>query len=84
MWGYYEKRETMKKVALYGSVIACALLLGGVGGVVGRVRTNAVALAHSPLQGFFHAHLGWLITGLQADPHIYGKWLLKDPISHED
>jgi hypothetical protein len=35
MWGYYEKRETMKKVALYGRVIACAQLLAGVGSVVG-------------------------------------------------
>jgi stearoyl-CoA desaturase (Delta-9 desaturase) len=35
---------------------------------------------HSPLEGFFHAHLGWIVTGLQAEPHIYGKWLLKDPV----
>ena len=44
-WGYYEKRETMKKVALYGSVIACALLLAGVGSVVAGAQPNAVAFA---------------------------------------
>jgi stearoyl-CoA desaturase (delta-9 desaturase) len=33
---------------------------------------------HSPLQGFFHAHIGWFIAGSVAEPAIYGKWLLKD------
>ena len=32
---------------------------------------------HSPLEGFFHAHLGWLFN-MQARPEIYGSWLLKD------
>lgn len=35
---------------------------------------------HSPVAGFFHAHLGWLVTGKMANPTVYGKWLLKDPI----
>ena len=35
----------MKKVALYGSVIACALLLAGVGSVAGAAQPNAVAFA---------------------------------------
>jgi stearoyl-CoA desaturase (delta-9 desaturase) len=35
---------------------------------------------HSPLQGFFHAHVGWIVYGEKADPSTYGKWLLKDPI----
>jgi stearoyl-CoA desaturase (Delta-9 desaturase) len=33
---------------------------------------------HSPLHGFFHAHIGWFIAGFEADPEKYGKWLLKD------
>ena len=32
----------------------------------------------SPLAGFFHAHLGWLVTHQQANPAVYGTWLLKD------
>lgn len=32
---------------------------------------------HSPIDGFFHAHLGWLFNGL-ADPNIYCRYLVKD------
>jgi stearoyl-CoA desaturase (Delta-9 desaturase) len=35
---------------------------------------------HSPLHGFFHSHLGWLVTGKNADFETYGKWMLKDPL----
>lgn len=35
---------------------------------------------HSPLEGFFHAHVGWLFTGPPADRERYGKRLLQDPI----
>lgn len=35
---------------------------------------------HSPLDGFVHAHLGWLFTHDQADPAVYCRFLLKDPI----
>jgi stearoyl-CoA desaturase (delta-9 desaturase) len=34
---------------------------------------------HSPLDGFFHAHLGWLFNGL-ADPNVYCHHLVKDRI----
>lgn len=33
---------------------------------------------HSPLHGFFHAHVGWFLNIYHAEPQIYGKWLLKD------
>jgi stearoyl-CoA desaturase (delta-9 desaturase) len=33
---------------------------------------------HSPVAGFFHAHLGWLVTADKPEPEIYGRWLLKD------
>jgi stearoyl-CoA desaturase (delta-9 desaturase) len=33
---------------------------------------------HSPLAGFLHAHVGWIIYGQKADPQTYGKWLPKD------
>ncbi len=36
---------------------------------------------HSPLDGLLHAHLGWLFNGDQADPKIYGRFLLKDPVA---
>lgn len=33
---------------------------------------------HSPIEGFFHAHLGWLFGPDEADPHTYGRFLLED------
>ena len=35
---------------------------------------------HSPVDGLFHAHLGWLFTSDDADPMVYCRHLLKDPV----
>jgi stearoyl-CoA desaturase (Delta-9 desaturase) len=35
---------------------------------------------HSPVDGFFHAHIGWLLRDASEDPDVYCKHLLKDPI----
>jgi stearoyl-CoA desaturase (delta-9 desaturase) len=35
---------------------------------------------HSPVEGFFHAHIGWMFQDAEADPNVYGRHLLKDPI----
>jgi stearoyl-CoA desaturase (delta-9 desaturase) len=35
---------------------------------------------HSPTEGLWHSHLGWLFTGDRADPQVYCKALLKDPV----
>ena len=35
---------------------------------------------HSPVDGIFHAHLGWLLTTDDADPKVYCRHLLKDPV----
>jgi stearoyl-CoA desaturase (Delta-9 desaturase) len=35
---------------------------------------------HSPLEGFFHAHIGWLWIGDQADTRVYARDLLEDPM----
>lgn len=35
---------------------------------------------HSPADGFFHAHIGWLLRDKNEDPAVYCKHLLKDPI----
>jgi stearoyl-CoA desaturase (Delta-9 desaturase) len=35
---------------------------------------------HSPVEGFFHAHVGWLFKDRQASPEIYCRYLLKDPM----
>src|SRR5579864_6658743 len=33
---------------------------------------------HSPLDGFFHAHLGWIFAEPDADPKVYCRHLLRD------
>jgi stearoyl-CoA desaturase (delta-9 desaturase) len=35
---------------------------------------------HSPLDGLVHAHLGWLFNHDQADPNVYARSLLRDPV----
>ncbi len=35
---------------------------------------------HSPLDGFFHAHLGWVFESATADPNVYCRNLVNDPI----
>jgi stearoyl-CoA desaturase (Delta-9 desaturase) len=35
---------------------------------------------HSPVEGLFHAHVGWLFKDSLADPNIYCRHLLKDPL----
>ncbi len=35
---------------------------------------------HSPTEGLWHAHVGWLFNSTQADRDFYGSALSKDPI----
>src|ERR1700738_3755759 len=35
---------------------------------------------HSPVDGLVHAHLGWLFNHDQADPNVYCRALLRDPV----
>jgi stearoyl-CoA desaturase (delta-9 desaturase) len=35
---------------------------------------------HSPLEGFVHAHLGWIFREPDADPNVYCRNLVTDPI----
>lgn len=35
---------------------------------------------HSPMEGFFHAHIGWMFKDREADPTIYARHLLSDPM----
>src|SRR5258708_6501412 len=35
---------------------------------------------HSPLEGLFHAHVGWIFKGKFPAPDVYCRHLLKDPI----
>jgi stearoyl-CoA desaturase (Delta-9 desaturase) len=33
---------------------------------------------HSPVHGFFHAHMGWIFDSEQADPNVYCRNLVND------
>jgi stearoyl-CoA desaturase (delta-9 desaturase) len=35
---------------------------------------------HSPIDGFWHAHLGWMFKSDYGDPNVYCRNLVKDPI----
>ena len=35
---------------------------------------------HSPVEGFFHAHIGWIFSDTKADPKVYCRNLIKDPM----
>src|SRR6266496_1580334 len=35
---------------------------------------------HSPVDGFWHAHFGWLFKSDYGDPNVYCRNLVKDPI----
>ena len=35
---------------------------------------------HSPVEGFFHAHIGWMFKDREADPTVYARHLLADPM----
>lgn len=45
-----------------------------------HARSDKEGDPHSPLQGFVHAHLGWIIDGFDANVEKYGTWLKRDPI----
>jgi stearoyl-CoA desaturase (Delta-9 desaturase) len=35
---------------------------------------------HSPMEGFFHSHIGWMFKDREADPTVYARHLLTDPM----
>ena len=35
---------------------------------------------HSPVEGFWHAHMGWMFKSTDADPNVYCRNLVKDPM----
>jgi stearoyl-CoA desaturase (Delta-9 desaturase) len=35
---------------------------------------------HSPAEGFWHAHMGWMFKTTDADPHVYCRNLVRDPM----
>jgi stearoyl-CoA desaturase (Delta-9 desaturase) len=45
-----------------------------------HARSDREGDPHSPLQGFFHAHVGWIVDGFNANPAKYGPWLREDPL----
>ncbi len=46
-----------------------------------HAQTDKEGDPHSPMEGFFHAHFGWIIFfGLKPDYARYGSWLRKDPM----
>ena len=45
-----------------------------------HARSDREGDPHSPLEGFWHAHVGWIVDGFHANPSKYGEWLQRDRI----
>lgn len=45
-----------------------------------HARADREGDPHSPVDGFFHAHLGWIFHDGDADPRVYCRHLLNDRI----
>ena len=45
-----------------------------------HARADREGDPHSPIDGFFHAHLGWLFRDGDASPQVYARHLIADPI----
>ena len=45
-----------------------------------HARADREGDPHSPVEGFFHAHMGWLFKDRIPDSNVYCRHLLKDPI----
>ncbi len=87
----FHRMLTHRSFRAHPAVRALILILGSMA-VAGTALTWAAnhlkhhALAdkegdpHSPVDGIFHAHLGWLFTTDDADPKVYCRHLLKDPV----
>src|SRR5437764_1662395 len=45
-----------------------------------HARADREGDPHSPVEGFFHAHMGWLFKDRIPNLNIYCRHLLKDPI----
>jgi len=45
-----------------------------------HARADREGDPHSPLEGFFHAHIGWFFGNIDADPAIYCPHLSKDRV----
>ncbi|HEV8190401.1 MAG TPA: acyl-CoA desaturase, partial [Ktedonobacterales bacterium] len=45
-----------------------------------HARADREGDPHSPAEGFFHAHLGWIFRDGDADPKVYSRHLLNDRI----
>ena len=85
----YHRMLTHRSFVPHPAVKAVLLVLGSMAVEGDAIRWTAThtkhhALAdrpgdpHSPLDGFFHAHLGWIFAESDADPRRYCRHLLRD------
>ena len=45
-----------------------------------HVKSDTPEDPHSPTQGFWHAHVGWIFGTLRAEPEQYAKGQMHDPV----
>jgi stearoyl-CoA desaturase (Delta-9 desaturase) len=85
----YHRMLTHRSFHAHPAVRFCLLALGCSAGHTDPVRWASIHIQHharsdteedphTPLEGLFYAHFGWIYAGLNPQPEIYGKWLLQD------
>jgi len=87
----FHRMLTHKSFRAHPAVRAMLLVFGSmavegaaIGWAANHLKHHAVADKpgdpHSPVDGFVHAHLGWLFNSDQAEPEVYCRSLLSDPV----
>jgi stearoyl-CoA desaturase (Delta-9 desaturase) len=87
----FHRMLTHRSFRPHPAVKVILLVLGSTAGEGGALEWAATHIKHhaqadregdphSPIQGLFHAHMGWLFKGGMADPNIYCRHLLKDRV----
>src|SRR5579859_2822144 len=87
----FHRMLTHRSFRAHPAIRAVILVLGSmavegpaIGWAANHLKHHALADKkgdpHSPLDGLVHAHLGWLFTHEQADPSVYCRPLLRDPV----
>jgi stearoyl-CoA desaturase (Delta-9 desaturase) len=87
----YHRMLTHRSFTAPAAVRFVLLALGCMSGTTDPLRWAAIHVQHharadregdphSPLDGLFHAHIGWFVLGFDPDPHRFVPWLVHDPL----
>lgn len=88
----YHRMTAHRAFEAYPAVRFVLLALGCMAGMSDPIRWSAIHLQHharsdregdphSPLDGLFHAHMGWFMPGFDEDANTYARPIRDDPMA---